>query len=113
LLRRIRLVLWLPLLLFLLQLFLCGVMSDCATGRGAQHGMMTGHVTRYGAYRRTFDATFRHGGLRANPSRWRAVTDRTTFILRRKRASAPEAAITAYAPTVGAWPVRAAELWAG
>jgi hypothetical protein len=66
LLRRIRLVLLLPLLLFLLQLFLCGVMSDCATGCGAQHGMMTGHVTRYGAYRRTFDAAFRHGGLRAN-----------------------------------------------
>jgi hypothetical protein len=63
---RIRLVLLLPLLLFLLQFFLRGVMSDCATGRGAQHGMMTGHVTRYGAYRRTFDATFRHGGLRAN-----------------------------------------------
>ena len=63
---RIRLILLLPLLLFLLQLFLCGVMSDCATGRGAQYGMMTGHVTRYGAYRRTFDATFRQGGLRAN-----------------------------------------------
>jgi hypothetical protein len=28
--------------------------------------MMTGHVTRYGAYRRTFDATFRYGGLRGD-----------------------------------------------
>ena len=63
---RTRLILLLPLLLFLLHLFLRGVMSDCATGRGAQHSMMTGHVTRYGAYRRTFDATFRHGGLRAS-----------------------------------------------
>ena len=64
---RIRLVLLLPLLLlFLLQLFLRGVMSDCATGRGAQHCMMTGHVTRYGAYRRAFDATLRYGGLRAD-----------------------------------------------
>ena len=61
-----RLVLLLPLLLFLLQLFLRRVMSDCATGRGAQHCMMTGHVTRYGAYRRTFDATFRYGGLRGD-----------------------------------------------
>ena len=66
LLRRAWLVLLLPLLLFLLQLFLRGVMSDCATGRGAQHRMMAGHVTCYGAYRRTFDATFRYGGLRAS-----------------------------------------------
>jgi hypothetical protein len=63
---RTRLVLLLPLLLFLLHLFLRGVMSDCATGRCAQHCMMTGHVSRYGAYRRAFDATFRYGGLRAN-----------------------------------------------
>jgi hypothetical protein len=63
---RIRPVLWLPLPLFLLHLFLRGVMSDCATGRGAQHCMMTGHVTRYGAYRRAFDAAFCYRGLRAN-----------------------------------------------
>ena len=47
------------LLLLLLLLFLRHVMSDSATGRRAQHGMMAGHVSRYATYNRTFDATFR------------------------------------------------------
>lgn len=67
-LRRFRLLL-LPLRLLLLQLlllllFLLGdMMSDCATGRGAHQCVMAGHVSRNGAYRSTFDATFRCRGL--------------------------------------------------
>ena len=51
------------LLLLLLLLFLRDVMSHGATSRRAQHGMMTGHVSRYSTYSRTFEATFRCGSV--------------------------------------------------
>ncbi|HEY0341750.1 MAG TPA: hypothetical protein VGC34_13150 [Steroidobacteraceae bacterium] len=65
-LRRTWLALLPPLLLFLLLLFLGGVMSDGATGRRAQYGMMTGQVSRNRAYGRAFDAALRNDRLRAN-----------------------------------------------
>jgi hypothetical protein len=56
----------LPLQLLLLHLFLRGVMADSATGYRTQHGMMAGHVPRHRTHRRTFDAAFCYGRLRAN-----------------------------------------------
>ena len=45
------------LLLLLLLFFLRNVMSDGTTRRRTQHRMMPGHVSRYSADCRTFDAT--------------------------------------------------------
>ena len=39
------------------------MMPDGTTGRRAQHGVMPGHVSRYGTHSRTFEATFRCGSL--------------------------------------------------
>jgi hypothetical protein len=41
-------------------------MSDRATGRGAQHTVVAGHMSGNAAYGCAFEATFRGGGLRTD-----------------------------------------------
>jgi len=64
------------LLLQLLLLFLCHVMTDRASGRGTQHSVMTGNMSRYGTDCRAFDAPFCCCGLRADEKGYSKHGDR-------------------------------------